>query len=265
MAHFLRDEFIRNVTVSEEMLSQLDAIFQARAAALNAEVPNEDADGRRIHYSSIIRFDNKGYRVFGLPQLLHYFRQARQIERLVISLESAASVRTNRVVGTYMELRLDQKDVNTCYLVVSADDADWVDAAFTVVREVTQRFRNRNGWARTAWTTFAVQVIGVSIGFFISLWAAIKIAPKLAIENAFVITFLFVLLIFSNTWTYLNNQILAYINQLFPNVRFARVGRERVHWIMQAIVGGIALAIVLFALNLIFSYFGDVLGSFIAK
>jgi hypothetical protein len=82
-------------------------------------------------------------------------------------------------------------------------------------------------------------------------------------ENSFVITFLFVLLIFSNTWSYLNELMLFYINKSFPCIQFNRSDKDRVHWIMQAIIGGAAFALTLWAVAKIFSYFVEMLSNFI--
>ncbi len=125
--------------------------------------------------------------------------------------------------------------------------------------------KNQNAWVRTAWTHLVVQIIGVTLGFILSLWAAVKISPKLAIENAFVISFLFVLLIFSNTWTYLNQKIISFINTLFPTLKFNRPRKDPMHGLIKAIIAGIAIAVMLYILNWVFSYVGDILGSLVNK
>lgn len=99
----------------------------------------------------------------------------------------------------------------------------------------------------------------------LSLWAATRIAPKLAVENAFVFAFLFVLLIFSNIWAYLNQRLLWVLNVAFPHLRFVRPDKERLHWLLQAVVGGIVFAIVMYVLSQVFTFFIDMLSGFIRK
>lgn len=265
MAYFLRDQHVTNLTVDEDSLRHINTVFESRERAINTNVPENDNTGQRAFLTYIIRFDNKGYRVFSLEELLRYFHQAKEVERLIFTVETGESLRSNRQLGTFLELRLDEKDPNNCLLTVTSNDGDWVDSSFSAVQDVLAKCKNKNGWVRTAWTQLAVQIIGVTLGFILSLWAAVKISPKLAIENAFVISFLFVLLIFSNTWTYLNQKIISFINALFPNLKFYRPRKDRMHWLMQAIIAGIALAVMLYLLNWVLSYLGDILGSLVNK
>lgn len=265
MVHYLRDEQISNISINADSLAQLSAVFTDRAYALNASVPETDDGNNKAFLTYVIRFDNKGYRVFSLEDLLRYFQLAKEVERVLFTVETGQSLRSNRAIGTYLELRLDEKDPNTCFLTVTSDDRDWVDASFSAVHDVLTKCKNKNGWARTAGTQFGVQIIGVTLGFVLSLWAAARIAPRLAIENSFVIAFLFVLLMFSNVWTYLNQRILWLLNAAFPNLKFYRPDKERLHWLMQAIVGGIVFAIVMYVLGQAFSFLVDILSGFVRK
>src|SRR5574341_1633629 len=97
-----------------------------------------------------------------------------------------------------MELRLDNKEPNASILQVSSDHGDWVDASFAATKDVLSKARNRSAWMRGAWSQLAIQLGGVFAGFLVSLWAAVRMSPLIAIDNAFFITFLFVLLVFSN-------------------------------------------------------------------
>lgn len=265
MGHFLRDQQIANVTITEESVIQLSSIFSERARTLNASSSVAEATDKTAFLTYVIRFDNKGYRVFSIDDLLKYFRQAKSVERLLLTIETAESLRSNRALGTLMELRLDEKEPTSSFLTVTADDKDWVDASFAAVQDALVRHRNKNGWVRTAWTTFGVQLVGVTLGFLLSLWAATKIAPKLAIENAFVFGFLFVLLIFSNTWTYLNHLILRLMNTAFPAIKFFRRDREKLHWLVQTMVGGIVVAAVLYAIGQAAAFLLEMLGTLVNK
>ena len=196
MAHFLRDQHVTNRSVNEDNLRQISAVFQSREGVINADVPENDDTGKRAFLTYIIRFDNKGYRVFSLEDLLRYFHQAKDVERVIFTVETEESSRSGRQLPTFLELRLDERDPNSCSLTVTSNDGDWVDSSFSAVQDVLVECKNKNGWVRTAWTQFGVQIIGVTLGFVLSLWAAVTISPKLAVENSFVISFLFVLLIF---------------------------------------------------------------------
>ena len=265
MAHFLRDQQIANLSATEGNLAQLSSTFLDRAAMINANVPEDSRLEKGAFVTYIVRFDNKGYRVFSLDDMLKYFAEAKAVERVLFTLETGESLRSNRQVGTYMELRLDEKEPSTSFLTVASDDKDWVDASFSAVQDTLAKSRNRNSWVRTAWTAFAVQIIGVTLGFLLSLWAAAKVAPKLAIENPLVFSFLFILLIFSNTWAFLSQLILRLMNMSFPNIKFFRRGKESLHWLLQAIVGGIVVAIVLYIVDQSASFVLQVVGGLLRK
>ena len=192
-----------------------------------------------------------------------YFEEAKNVERVIFTVETGESLNSNRLIGAYMELRLDAKDHNASSLVVTADDKNWVDTSFSTIQDVLKSSKNKNGYLRTPWTQLAVQIIGVMLGFILSLWAAQKISPNLSIENPLLISFVFVLLLFSNIWTFLNTKILSFIDKQFPNVKFYRSGKDKINWVIN--VGGTAIigAAVLYLLGKSFTFMGEILGSFI--
>ena len=97
MAHYLRDERVTNLSINADNLAQLSAVFADRADALNAKVPENDDSGKKAFLTYIIRFDNKGYRVFSLEDLLRYFRLAKEVERVLFTVETGESLRSNRL------------------------------------------------------------------------------------------------------------------------------------------------------------------------
>jgi hypothetical protein len=256
MAQFLRDEHISNLTIDRDALIQLALVFESRYNTIPIQLGKDEGK----FYFYIIRFDNKGYRVFTVDTLLQYFDQAKVVERIIMTVETATSISSSRNIGAHLELRFDAIGQNLCYLSVTSDDSDWVDASFSAVHETLIKFKNKNRWARSAWMELLIQLGGVFLGFVLSIWAAVAISPKLKIENAFLISFLFALLIFSNTWLYFRNLLLQTVNKYFPNLKFYRPAKDRMHWLMQAIIGGITAAIIVYLLSLGFSLIGDFLG-----
>lgn len=261
MAYYLRDQLIENISVDAETICQISSVFEDR---LNTLTPQE---GEAIHaqafFTYIIRFDSKGYRVFSLDELLRYFNQAKEVERVIFTLETTESTQSMRQSGTFMELQLDEQEPSRCIFQISSDQKDWVDASFSVVNEVLSKSKNRNGWVRTAWTPLFVQILGIALGFILSLWAAFKISPFLKIENPFLISFLFLLLIFSNAWTYVNQTLLRLISRSFPHLKFVRPEKQRIQWLLQSIVGSAVFAAVGWLLALTSYFLLDVLKSFI--
>lgn len=264
MACYLRDERISNITIDADCLSQLGGVFLERTMAINNAVGN-NADGEKAIFTCIIRFDNKGYRVFSVEELLNYFQLGKDVERILLTIETGESLSSNRQIGTYLELRLDNRDQANCFLTVTSDDKDLVDASFSAIHDALSKYKNKNTWVRSVWTQLFIQIIGVSLGFILSLWGANLISRQIEMENPFVLSFLFLILIFSNLWGYINQAILWGLNSLFPNLKFYRQDKETLHWLMQTIVGGIVVAIVFFFLNEAFSFLMIIMNSIIHK
>lgn len=262
MAHYLRDQHIQNVSIDADALVQLNNIFGERFRQLQAELLEAKAQNTNAFFTYIIRFDGKGYRVFSLDELMGYFNQAKEVERLIFTVESGDALSSSRGFGAYLELCLDTKEPSRCVLVSSSDNKDWAEASFAAVHEFLAKCHTKNGIARSPWTNFGIQILGVVIGFIVSLWLSFKTAPNLKIENAFVIAFLFIFLIFSNIWGYLVQAVLGFIARLFPSIQFIRPAKAQLHWLLQAIVGSTAFAIALYFLGIAFSFLSKVLASF---
>lgn len=260
MAHFLRDQHITNVTITEDALKQINELFESRIDSFNAVIPKDDNMDKKAFLSYIIRYDQKGYRIYSCKDLLKYFHQAKEVERILFRFETGDSIRLGRDFGAVMELTFDKNNTNNCNLVVTSDDKDWVDVSFSAVQDILVKFKNRSGLARTLWTKWVVQIIGISAGFLISLCVAAKISPKLAIENSFVICFFFILLIFSNIWSSLN-----FIDKYFPSLKFYRPDIDRVDFWKQAIVNVVIGIVLLAIINFFGSYAISAVSSLIAK
>jgi hypothetical protein len=261
MGQFLRDQRLKNLKVNETVLGQLNDFFLTRVTAGNQGIPENDQ--RRIVFFYVIRFDEKGYRFVDFADVLGHYRAAEYVERIILTMDSASNRATQGLFGTHFELRLDARDPNSCWLSVTADQNDWVDATFSGIADILSRQRTFSGYVRTQWTPLVIQIVGVGIGFLLSLWAAVKVAPQLKIDNAFVVTFFFALLIYSNIWAYINTQIGNLLNYTFPNLRFHRTGKGTLHWFGQALVGGVFAAFLLFLLDQVFALVGAVLSNII--
>ena len=241
MAQFLRDQQVRNLSIVADRIDELFSVFTQWSTTLaNAGVNNV--------VSCVIRFDEKGYRVFNIADLMRLYRQAKDVERLVFSIETAESLRTNRQFGAFMELTLDRANPVT-FLTVSSDDQSWVDGAFSAVREVLVKGRAWFGFVRTAWTELIVQITGVGLIFLLSLSAARKLAPHVAVENPFLIAFMFVFLLSGNIWAYLQRQIHSVIGRVFPNVEFVKEGRQYLHWLTQGCITTVVGVLVMYAIT----------------
>jgi hypothetical protein len=260
MAHFLRDEQVKNITIDTATLRQLAQSFAAKITSMPEYLPPMAEGAPEVFLTFTIRFDGKGYRLFDIENLISHFEQAARVERIIFELQSGTSLRSNRVIGSYADLRLDSDDRAVCFLTVSSDSEGWMQSTFAAVIDVLGVKKNKTGYVRNAWVELIIQLVGVLLGFLFSVWAAIKVAPKLRIENSFLITFILALLVYSNFWAYINQRLRGFVFGAFPIIRFDRSDKDRLHWLYQAIVGGIVVAAALWLLNLAFTYVGNILG-----
>jgi hypothetical protein len=262
MTQFLRDERIESLTITKDALEQINHAFSSRIASIPESISAESTLKKSL-LTYVIRFDNKGYRVFSIEDLISHFVAAKNVERIIFTLESEEALKNGRQFGTAMELRLDCKDHGNCFVTASSDNSDWVDASFTTAVDTVKKFKNKNYLAQSAWSMLVIQVFGTLIGFFVSIWGATKISPSFKIENAFLISFLLVLFLYSNIWSLINARLISLVVLAFPNIKFIRQSKDDLHWLFQTIIGGIIVAITLYFLGAIFVYLGSVLGSFV--
>ena len=257
MAKFLRDVHLSNIKVTEDLLIQLTEVFVNRAQLQNNSITVQGDERKQSYQTFTIRFDGKGYRLFSLDELLQHFQRANNVERVIITFETSESLISNRLRGEYLEVRFDKLDEKSCYLSVTSDDLNWVDASYSAVQEVINKHQTKNSWARSIWSTITIQLLGVVVGFVLSLWAAALISPKFSFSNAYVITFFFAFLIFSNIWGYINTIILEHVHRTFPNIQFYRSDKDRPNWLIRTLIGGVILAFILYVLRNLTTYIGE--------
>lgn len=262
MPRYLRDELITDFTITEDALGRLvDELF-ARYLLMPEYLQNtEEPD---VILIMTIRFDEKGYRAFDKETLLKYFREAHEVERVVFELSSGESIRSNKASGSYIDLRFDKHENSVCYATYSSDDENWMNGSFNAIHEILKNYKNFVGLARSPWIELIIQLSGIFLGFILSLYGASIIAPNLTIENPFLISFVLVLLVFSNLWGYVNQRLKGLIYKTFPKVVFKRPHKDKLLWFKQTLVGSVIVAIIFYLIGLGFSYIGKMLGAFIS-
>lgn len=261
MASYLRDEQLHNITVDAELIEQISSELMRRSRTMPEYEEINDDGNHDVFIIFTIRFDQKGYKAFTPEELLRYFNQASSVERILFQIESGKSLTTNRAIGSYLSIHLD--NLQPSFLTVSSENETWMDGAFSSVKEIIEKHKNKNHLFRNPWVELIIQLFGVLIGFALSLWGASKIEPNITIENAFLISFLLLLLIFSNLWSQISPLLKSLLSRAFPNIKFHRTNKDRLHWLYQTIVGGVVLAGALIILNGIFNFIGKMLGAFV--
>ena len=261
MARYLRDEQLLNLTIDADTISQIvDALFARFVLMpeyLNGQQNQQNPD---VILIMTIRFDRKGYRVFTKDELLKYFNEATNVERIVFELCSSQSISTNRNIGSYLDLRFDIDENSPCYSISTSDDENWMNGTFNAIHEVLIKYKNKHSLARNPIVELLLQLSGLFLGFLISLWGASLISPNLQIENSFLISFVLVLLVFSSLWGFINIRLKNLLLKAFPSITFYRPKKAKLHWLLQTFVGGLVVAASLYLINLGFIYIGRMLG-----
>jgi len=261
MSQFLRDEYLRNLTVNEDALRKInddiEEITQQENQSLGKQFQGQDLTNRLLIRSYIIRFDGKGFRLFDFEKAIKYFQDAKKVERFIFVVDSISSI--NRIQGKSIELRLDALDINKCTIVVQDDNSTWVDATFCKIRERLSRYKNNNHLVRNRIIPFLIQLFGVMVGFILSLWIAIKISPKLAIDNSLAFSFVIAFLLFSNIWTVIFELAIRFLHYFWPNISFKFKGS--LHWLIKALISTAFVSVFFFLISKLFSYLAGIIKS----
>lgn len=257
MSQFLRDAALKNLKLTEEeRLQKINELIFEIAKEINQNLTDAAGDKKYLLPSYIIRFDDKGFKLYEFEKVIKYFKEANKVERIIFILESLESIQSNRLSGKSLELWLDVLNPDKCNLTVQANEGDWVDATFCRMKELLDKYKSKNFLVRNSWTPFVVQMLGVVMSFVFSLWGAIVISPKLTIENAFTISFIMAFLIFSNAWTYFYPRILSIIDYYWPNVSFKE--RKGIHWLLKGLLITLLASFSLFVVSKVFSYLEEI-------
>lgn len=236
MAHYLRDKRVGTVTITESDVRALCGIFFERQSTNSVAFGANEA--KYCHF--VVRFDNRGYKAYSADDVIAYWTQAKKIERIIFAVESPTSVNSNRAHGTYAELRLDIEE-NSCWINVSSEDKAWMDGTFSAIEEYLHKCRNKNYLIRNPWTSPITYVLGQALILLFSLWLAVKIAPRLAVDSPVLIGFIILFFLYLPMWQVLHGQLIRYLGLAFPHTKFHKQART-LHWFGQALIGAAVVA-----------------------
>lgn len=220
MSDYRRDKSLIKRTITEESLKSIDMILEE----VEKRLLKDKAQGY-CHLSFVIRYDDKGYRLFSFSELLLHFNQAEKIEKINFRLDVASSLPPGMSTQEVIDIFISSAQGQNSYFAVEGSDSHWVNSTFTMLDDALKDSKSRFSWVRGAWVPLLIQIIGIVIMFVLSLIASKYASPFVNVDNPIVLTFLFFLLIFFNVWTYLNSTILNLVYSVFPNIYFKRNGR----------------------------------------
>ena len=254
MSNYLRDRHIRSVSLDEDRIRNIHGCLVEIANINNENI--DAADPKFVDVKVMIRFDSKGFLLSDIDEVIGYYKSAKRTERFNFVLESGQSRASNRASGKAVDLWFDALNELNCILRVQDDDKTWAESTFCKLEEEIDKYGNMNFIIRTAWTPFVVQILGVTAGVLLSLWAALRISPYFEIQYPFVASFVLAFLIFSNIWTYLNSVVLKFLDYAFPNISIRE--NRGLRWLFQTFLATIVVAAAVYFVDRTFDFFGRI-------
>jgi len=264
MSKFLKDIFLKNLTISEKSLGELNADLTHVVSVENKRLKEQYKNiqdplyiRNQLFISYTIRFDGRGFRLYGFDEVMNYFREAKNVERFFFNAFSADSI--NAISGKNIHIGFDTKNVDTCYMCVQDDDKDWTDSAFAKIEDRLKKYKNWNYLIRHKWTVTFIQTLGAFGIFLISFWLANKIFPFINVNNAFLFSFIATFLLLANLWTPIYGTILRMVDRIWANITF----RERkLDWLIKSSI--VPIAVFIFS-KIFMSIWKDVIATIIKK
>lgn len=254
----LRDNYLKNIKISKKDLQAINSKLNSIIVDANRKESNEN---KKMFFTYVIRFDEKGRSLFNFQEALKYYEDAKRIERFNFNIDCLQSYR-NKMFGKSISIHFDNLNANNCRMVVQGDDSDWVDNTYSSLMDILLKAKNYNIIIRNPVTPFLVQVGGVVVGVLLSIKGAQWLEPKLNIQYSLPFAFVIIFLLFSNVWAYLYDVLLRCIDRLWPNVTFKEKQNNFIrvfHWAMNIVLGFVFLVgvknVALFILNAVGSLF----------
>lgn len=248
MGTFLRDMQIKNISLDRRRVDELCAAIESLYVELRDAAGYPPAQHMFPQFTYVIRYDGQGDRLYNRHDLLDRFSRANVIERLTLTLETPLSISTNRQFGVFIEMIFDNSNPY-CSLNVSADSSSLCGAAFGVLSNLMRKYRTRYGVVRTTLFQLMIQLTGVTLFFILSISLGKRFGDYIALPNGMILIVAFTLLMCSNVWSFLLPALQRGLSAVFPSIEFISEGRQFWHWTVQAVVGAVISALVLFAVG----------------
>ena len=248
MGNFVRDLQIKNVSLDLRRVDELCEVVESLFLELNDAAGYPPSPYQLPIFTYIIRHDGQGDRVYSRSDLMDRFSRANIVEKLIITLETMESTKTNRKDGVCIEMVFDNSNPN-CFLTVSADSSRLCGAAFGMLSNLLRKYRTRYGVVRSTVFQIMIQLTGVTLFFILSISLGKRFGGYVASPNGFILVVAFTLLMCSNVWSFLLPVLQRGLSAVFPSIEFISEGRQFWHWTVQAVVGAVISGMVLYAVG----------------
>ncbi|EGQ8028974.1 hypothetical protein ACWOKN_004305 [Vibrio vulnificus] len=282
MANFLRDELLKNITIDEELLIQLSQELHVCVGELNQEIRTayynthefqqkikaeeelvENNSGRpfvepyipKYRVSYIIRFDNKGYIVDTIEDLVNYFKTSKNVERLIMQIKPEVDNQvigvSSRVNNCFIEFKVDTINPYNCSFSVTGDDKGWVTANYSSFKDLIGNKYNRAILKHSPFVDIFLASCLNLFGLLLSLVTASVIKPFF--DDSLILSFIVVLFVFLSIQPIISQGFFFLLNKFRSNITIKnKNNKETLDWLVKAVVGTVASGVIIYY----FSKFG---------
>lgn len=151
MSDFLRDVALKNLLVTEERLIALNELLEEIVEDVNNSLEENSADKLQITF--VLRFDNKGFVLHDIDEVIDHFRHCRRVQKLIIGVNTSANASNSAIGPTgvpfqghgkciHIQFAVDdtmptqgpnfeaQVQSMPSYMLVSDDSKGWMEGSF---------------------------------------------------------------------------------------------------------------------------------------
>ena len=190
MSDYLKDSFIRYLTIDTDALDSINGDLQAIVNETSSLAENEPLESNLY----TLRYDGMGIVRKDYTEIKRCFETGKTIDRVNFDFSSHKNISESK--GKRIRILLDAADELNCYLSVSDDDEKWVDNVFKRLSTRLAQYKNHNGISRNPFTELFIQLFGVIAGFSFCIIAASLFSPTLKVQHSFFVLFIGSFLIF---------------------------------------------------------------------
>ena len=255
MSDYLRDISLKNLLITEDRLTELHTLLCEIVDDTNHVLAPDDVNRLELNY--ILRFDNKGFVLRNITDVIRHFKHARKVQKLIIAISTKANaalpnigpfrapfdhhgkcifIQLTRDNETFVQGQSFERQINNIpsYLLVTDDNSGWTEGTFSRIKERLDYCKSTSSMLiRAPWFPVTLRIILGVIAFTIALLGTLRLSDYFSSSAALAAIFILIFIVLNPVLTALYNPLMVLTDYFYPNVAFREL---RAHWIIQGII-----------------------------